>query len=108
MNYFSHTVQSAEYQHQTEEWGQMLYIKDAPDDDPQNSRFLYENICRVGKAQANNAVLFRHREVFSYLGTDKLIDERARKIMLKMLSALYLPEENIKYEYAGNPLRKVV
>jgi len=86
----------------------MLYIKDAPDDDPQNSRFLYENICRVGKAQANNAVLFRHREVFSYLGTDKLIDERARKIMLKMLSALYLPEENIKYEYAGNPLRKVV
>ena len=108
MNYFSHTVQSAEYQHQTEEWGQMLYIKDAPDDDPQNSRFLYENICRVGKAQANNAVLFRHREVFSYLGTDKLIDDRARKIMLKMLSALYLPEENIKYEYAGNPLRKVV
>lgn len=108
MNYFTHTVQGAEYQHQTDEWGQMLYIKDAPDDDPKNSRFLYENICKVGKEQANNIVLFRHRDVFSYLGKDKLIDERARKIMLKMLSALYIPEENIKYEYAGNPLRKVI
>ena len=108
MNYFSHTVQGAEYQHQTSEWGQMLYIKDVPDDDPKNSRFLFENIKRVGKSQANNIVLFRHKEIFSYLGKDRLIDERARKAMLKMLSALYLPEENIKYEYAGNPLRKVV
>ena len=91
-----------------EECGQMLYIKDVSDDDPSNSHFLYENICKVGRERANNVVLFRHKEVFSYLGKDKLINERARKIMFKMLSALYQPEENIKFEYAGNPLRKVV
>ena len=55
-----------------------------------------------------NVVLFRHYDTFCYLGQDKLIDARARKLMLRMLSALYSPEENIKYEYAGNPLRKVV
>ena len=108
MENFSRTVEGAEYEHQTSEWGQMLYLKDVPDDDPKNSRILYENILRVGKAQANNIVLFRHRDVFTYLGEGKLIDERARKAMLKMLSALYVPEENIKYEYVGNPLRKVI
>lgn len=108
MNLFSHTVNCAEYQHNTEEWGRMLYIKDVPDEDPKNSHFLFENIRRVGKNQSNNIVLFRHKEVFSYLGKDKLIDERARTLMLKMLSVLYAPDENIKYEYAGNPLRKVL
>ncbi len=108
MNYFSHTVKSAEYQHQSEEWGPMLYIKDAPDDDPKNSHFLYENICRVGKTQANNIILFRHRDVFNYLGKDKLIDEEARKIMLSMLGALYYPENCANYTYEGNPLRKVM
>ena len=108
MENFSRTMEGAEYQHQTSEWGQMLYLKDVPDDDPKNSRFLYENILRVGKSHANNIVLFRHRDVFFYLGEGKLIDDRARKKMLKMLCALYVPEENIKYEYAGNPLRKVV
>ena len=108
MSGFSETVKIAKYHHQIPEWGNMEYIKDAPDDDPKNASFLYENIRRVGKAQANNTILFRHKDVFDYLGKDKLIDERARKLMLKMLSALYYPEENIKYEYAGNPLRKVV
>lgn len=105
---FDFTVKSAMHQHQTKEWGQMLYIKNIPNNDPKNSHFLFENIREIGRNQGNNVVLFRHRDVFEYLGKDKLIDERARKIMLKMLSALYLPEENIKYEYAGNPLRKVV
>ena len=64
MNLFSHTINCAEYQHNTEEWGRMLYIKDVPDENPQNSHFLFENIRRVGKNQSNNIVLFRHKEVF--------------------------------------------
>ena len=108
MSRFNETIKLAKYHHKTGEWGKMVYIKDVPDEDEKNSRFLYENIVRVAKNQANNVVLYRHKDVFSYLGKDKLIDERARKAMLKMLSALYAPEENIKYEYAGNPLRKVV
>jgi len=108
MNDFSRTIELAEYQKRHEEWGPMLYLKDAPDDDPKSSYVLYKNIRNVGKEKTNNIILFRHLDVFSYLGRDKLIDERARKLMLKMLGALYAPEENLKYDYAGNPLRKVL
>ena len=108
MSRFSETIKIAAYHHQTSEWGQMEYIKHMPDEDSRNSHFLFNNIVRVAKEQANNIVLFRHKDVFKYLGKDKLIDERARKSMLKMLSALYYPEENLKYEYSGNPLRKVI
>jgi len=110
MSMFNSVVTGAKYQHSKheEDWGNMLYLKDAPDDSDQCSSKLYANIERVAKNQAMNVVLFRHSDVFQYLGQDKLIDSRARKLMMKMLSALYYPEENIKYEYAGNPLRKVV
>ena len=110
MSMFQSIVTGAKYQHakHEEEWGNMLYLKDAPDDSEQCSSKLFANIERVAKDQAMNVVLYRHSDVFQYLGKDKLIDSRARKLMLKMLSALYYPEENIKYEYAGNPLRKVL
>ena len=105
---FSFTISGAEESHNTKEWGQMWYKKDVPEDDSRNSKYLYENIIRVAKGQTNNVVLFRHKDVFEYLGEGKLIDERARIIMLKMLCALYYPEENIGYKYEGNPLRKVM
>lgn len=108
MDNFSRTIEGAEYQHQTEEWGKMLYKKDVPNDDPDNSRFLYENIRVIGDSQINNVVLFRHRDVFSYMGEGKLLDKRARKIMLDILGALYYPEDNSNFEFAGNPLRKVM
>ena len=110
MSNFNSIVTGAKYQHSKheEEWGNMLYLKDVPDDDEHNSSFLFQNIQRIAKDQSFNVVLFRHREVFSYMGKDKLIDSRARKLMLRMLSALYYPEENIKYEFEGNPLRKVI
>ena len=109
MSNFSKIVNGARYQHSKheEDWGTMLYLKDviegenAPD-------MLFENIARVAKDLAMNVILYRHHDTFCYLGQDKLIDSRARKLMLRMLSALYYPEDNIKYEYAGNPLRKVV
>lgn len=110
MSNFENIVKGAKYQHSghESEWGDMLYLKDALDDSPQSPNKLFENIQRVAMDMSSNIVLYRHADVFKYLGEGKLIDERARKIMLKMLSALYYPEENIKYEYAGNPLRKVV
>ena len=109
MSMFQSIVSGAKYQHakHEEEWGDMLYLKDAPDDSEQCSSKLFANIERVARDKAMNVILFRHSDVFQYLGKDKLIDSRARKLMLKMLSALYYPEENIKYEYTGNPLRKV-
>ena len=108
MTNFSFIVKSATEHHLSSEWGQMVYIKDRPDDDPQNSRFLFENIREVGEKQSNNIVLFRYRDVFRYLGEGKLIDNEARKEMLKMLSALYYPENHTGYTYEGNPLRKVM
>ena len=69
---------------------------------------MYKNIVKVAKKQANNIVLFRHNDVFAYLGKDSLIDEQARKLMLSMLGALYFPEEHTNYVYEGNPLRKVM
>lgn len=110
MSNFNSIVNGAKYQHSNHEneWGEMLYLKDAVDESPQSSSKLFENIQRVAKDMSANVILYRHSDVFSYLGEDRLIDARARKLMLKMLSALYYPEENIKYEYTGNPLRKVV
>lgn len=110
MSNFDQIVSGARYQHSKheEEWGNMLYLKDADENNDQSPSKLFENIVRVAKDLATNVVLYRHYDTFSYLGYGKTIDARARKLMLRMLSALYYPEENIKYEYAGNPLRKVL
>src|SRR5574344_48621 len=88
---FNYIVTGARYQHSKheEEWGNMLYRKDAPDNDEQNSSYLFRNIQEIAKDHSFNVVLFRHSDVFSYMGKDKLIDSRARKLMLRMLSALY-------------------
>lgn len=110
MDNFDFVIKTARHHHKKykEEWGEMLYKKDVPDDDPANSENLFAKIQELAKDQSSNIVLFRHRDVFKYLGEEELIDKRARNTLLKMLSALYYPEENLNYEYAGNPLRKVV
>lgn len=110
MSNFSTTVNgaSASRERYIEEWGEMLYLKDVPEENERNARFLFDRISKIAKCQGTNIVLYRHKEVFDYIGDNSVVDKRARKIMLKMLSALYYPEENIKYEYAGNPLRKVM
>lgn len=110
MSNFSTTVNgaAASRERYAEEWGEMMYLKDVPEDNSRNARFLFDRISTIAKYQGTNVVLYRHKDVFDYIGDDSVVDKRARKIMLKMLSALYYPEENIKYEYAGNPLRKVM
>ncbi|MCM1139257.1 MAG: hypothetical protein NC453_11870 [Muribaculum sp.] len=110
MSNFSTTVNgaAASRERYSEEWGEMMYLKDVPEDNSRNARFLFDRISTIAKDQGTNIVLCRHKDVFNYIGDNSVVDKRARKIMLKMLSTLYYPEENIKYEYAGNPLRKVM
>ena len=89
------------------DWGATIYLKNDFENQGENSP-LFDNIRRVGDWQSNNIVLFRHRDVFKYMGKNVLISDEARKIMLKALAVMYYPEENINYEFAGNPIRKVV
>ena len=109
MSNFGKIVNGARYQHSKheEDWGNLLYLKGVEEGD-NSPVILFENIVRVAKDLVMNVVLYRHHDTFCYLGENKLIDARARKLMLRMLSALYYPEDNIKYEYAGNPLRYVL
>lgn len=94
-------------------WGPLKYIKAAEFEFdgkkiPQEE-VLFDNIKRVSSTTGINTVLFRHAEVFKYLGEGRIFDFiKARTYMLKMLSALYYPEENLNFVYEGNPLRKVL
>lgn len=88
-------------------WGELLYRKDSLGEDGPDA--LFKRIVEVSNDKTINKVLLRHADVFKYLGKGKLIDYvQARNYMLKMLSALYNPEENLNFEYEGNPLRKVL
>lgn len=93
MKDFSRTVEGARYEHErhhTKEWGQMLYLKDVPDDDPKSSRILYENIRKVGKALTNNIVLFRYKDVFS--GLDNIgVRQFVEPILMGILLPLHYP-----------------
>lgn len=92
-----------------EEWGpEMVFMKDLPDDNPQSSDSLFRQIQKVAAQQHINFVISRHRGVFAYLGTDKLIGGEARSIMAQMLGAFYFPQDYHDFKYDGNPLRKVV
>lgn len=109
MSNFGNVVNGARYQHSKheEDWGNLLYLKDTKDCETAPEK-LFENITSIAKDMAMNVVLYRHHDSFCYMGKDRLIDVRARKLMLRMLSALYYPEENIGFEYKGNPLRHVL
>lgn len=88
-------------------WGRLLYRKDSLGED--SSDALFEKILEVASDKTINKVLLRHADVFKYLGEGNIINHvQARNYMLKMLSALYNPEENLNFEYEGNPLRKIL
>ncbi len=101
-------VSEDRYSHETD-WGKTVNKK-AIDlvTNSESVNVLFDNIIRAGKNQSNNIVLYRHHTAFEYMGHDTIISDDARKIMLKALSVLYYPEENFNYEFAGNPIRKVV
>lgn len=100
-------INSSARQELESEWGKVLYLKDQITEDKENNE-LFNNIRMVGDTREYNLILARHSECFNYVGTDKLIGGDARKILLKALSAHYYPENNLGYEFAGNPIRKVI
>lgn len=100
-------INSSARQQLEPEWGKVLYIKDQITKDKENNE-LFNNIRKVGDTREYNLILARHSDCFHYVGTEKLIGGDARKILLKALAAHYYPEQNLGYEFAGNPLRKVV
>lgn len=94
-------------------WGSLKYIKAAKrkvgEEMIDEEEILFDNIKRVASSTGINTVLFRHSDVFKYLGEERVFGYvKARTYMLKMLSALYYPEENLNFVYEGNPLRKVI
>ncbi len=96
-----------ERQKMEEVWGKLLYKKEGVGDN--SSDALFKQILQVARNKSINKVLFRHADVFKYLGEGKLISfPEARKTMLNVLSALYHPGENPNFKYEGNSLRKVL
>lgn len=92
-------------------WGEMLYMKekDMQLHESKNVEKLLTNIKKIAAEKTTNKVLLRHADVFKYLGKEDFVDyAKSRTYILKMLSALYNPEENLNYVYEGNPLRHVV
>lgn len=92
-------------------WGEMLYKKEENTrlEDSKNVEKLLNNIIKIAAEKTTNKVLLRHADVFKYLGKEDFVDyAKSRTYILKMLSALYNPEENLGYKYEENPLRHVV
>ena len=110
MGSYSNTIKGASFSHlpHEEEWGRLDYIKSASPGDERHYDVLFKNILNVAQRQSNNVVLFRHKDVFSYLGKDRLISNQARQLMLQMLRVMYFPEDNANFTFTGNPLRKVM
>ena len=89
------------------EWGPVSWAKPAVIPQIMNNPLLNQ-ILEVAKKQIQNIILSRHKETFKYLGTEGNLCNGSRTIMLKAFSALYAPEENIGFEFQGNPIRKVL
>lgn len=92
-------------------WGEMLYMKEKGSllQESKNVEKLLNNIKKIAAVNTTNKVLLRHAEVFKYLGKEEYVGyDKSRTYILKMLSALYNPEENLPYEYECNPLRQVL
>ena len=111
MDGFESVMNYAQYSHAEydKDWGNMVYSKTAPADESNSKYKLFENIQRIASNKISNKVLACYQETFRYLGEGNLIDSKdARNTMLKMLTQLHYPEENPRFEYHGNPLRKVL
>nr|WP_320989436.1 hypothetical protein [Bacteroides intestinalis] len=110
MSKFDDVIQIAEREHAVhqEEWGNMVYLKDAIDNSINSVDTLFKNIVKVANTQNANIIAFNFQDVFKYLGEGKLICKEARTIMMDMLCTFYYPADNWQFKYDGNPLRKVM
>ena len=101
------TANSRKRQSYNKEWGPVSWKKVEILSQFVNNPLLSQ-ICEVAKRQSHNIILSRHHDTFKYLGTEGYLSQAARPIMLNALSALYFPEENLGFEFQGNPIRKVI
>lgn len=110
MSNFDYAVRTARHTraaHQ-EEWGNLVYLKDAIANSQNSVDMMFTNIIKVAKNQNANIIAFNFQDVFKYLGEGKLICKEVRAIMMDMLCAFYYPADNWQFKYEGNPLRKVM
>lgn len=110
MSKFDDVIQIAQRDHAAhqEEWGNMVYLKDAIDNSSNSVDAMFTNILKVANVQNENVIAYNFQSVFKYLGEGKLICKEARAIMMDMLYAFYFPADNWQFKYEGNPLRKVM
>ena len=110
MSKFDDVIQIAQRDHAAhqEEWGNMVYLKDAIDNSSNSVDAMFTNILKVANVQNENIIAYNFQSVFKYLGEGKLICKEARAIMMDMLCAFYFPADNWQFKYEGNPLRKVM
>lgn len=87
-------------------WGEVSWSKKIVKEFDNNP--LLTKIREVSKTLAHNIVLSRHQETFKYLGTEGNLCQAARITMLNAFLALYAPDENIGFEFKGNPMRTVL
>lgn len=98
-------INTDERQQHEKDWGKLYYAKA----ETEEREKLYHNIIRVAESKPFNKVLYRHKELFDFLGEGKFINcYYAREIMLKLLSALYYPEYVLSFDYSSNPVRSVI
>lgn len=87
-------------------WGPAVYRLSI--DEEADIELLFSNIRHAAEMQTANRVIYAHRELFDFVGPNKIFDSaEARKTLLDMLCSLYSPEAAIKTSYSGNDLRKV-
>lgn len=110
MSKFDDVVKIAQRDHAAhqEEWGNMVYLKDAIDNSINSVDTMFQNIVKMAKVQNENIIAFNFQDVFKYLGEGRLICKEARAIMMDMLCAFYFPADHWQFKYEGNPLRKVM
>lgn len=85
-----------------QDWGKLVHLKDDIE-----TGSLFDCICDVGERKKINTVLYRHKDVFKYVGANAIFGADARRILLESLSALYYPEETSGISYP-NPLGQIL
>ncbi|MCF0186659.1 MAG: hypothetical protein HUJ98_09270 [Bacteroidaceae bacterium] len=97
---FVNTQQRKQFE---EDWGKMCYMKDRYKD----VEDLFNNICKNATNKTINKVLFRHADVFKWVGKGKIIDsEDARICMRDMLSTVYNSTDS--YDSKENKIREML
>lgn len=88
-----------------QDWGKLVFLKDEYADEIA----LFNAIRKVGEKMSINTVLYRHKELFKYVGVNTIFGADARRILLDSLSVLYFPEEKQGVIYTtNNPLMQIL